>query len=251
MLRIKHFQPVGVERGCYTRVEVNLHLAVLAFLGGDDNDTVGGTRTVDACRCSILQHLYRLDVVAVKLMHTRLCRHSVNNIKRVVVVESTNTTYAHSGSARGRTVSRDVHARDTTLKCLDGVVLVLLLQLVNAHHRDSSREVRLALGGVARHHHLLQTHRVFFDDDLHVFGCRKLLREIADVADDEGRPAVDCDFEVAVEVCHRAVRGAFLHDCRSDDGLAGLIDHRPRSFNLLRMRYGRGHTHQRHDCKSF
>ena len=43
LLCIKHFQLVGIKRGGYTGIEINLHLAVLAFLGGDDYYTIGST----------------------------------------------------------------------------------------------------------------------------------------------------------------------------------------------------------------
>ena len=47
-------------------VQVDGHLAVLALLRCDDDDTVGGTATVDRSRRSILQHLNRLDVGSVE-----------------------------------------------------------------------------------------------------------------------------------------------------------------------------------------
>ena len=178
-------------------------------------------------------------------MHTRLCRHSVNNIKRVVVVESTYTTYAHSGSARGRTVSRDVHAWDTTLKCLDGIVLVLLLQLVNAHHRYGTGKVGLALCGVTRHHHFLEVLHVLLDHNLHARGSRQFLCQVTDVADDESGPTADRQLETAVNVRSGTIGGTLLHHRGSDDGFARLIHHLSRSLNLLRVKYGTHHTQER------
>ena len=147
---------VGIERGGHRGVEVDLHLAVLALLGGDDDHTVGSTRTVDRGRGGILQHLDALDVVTVQLVHAGLGGHTVDDVQRVVVVQRTDTTDAYRGSTRQVTVGRDVHARHTTLQGLHRVVLVLLGQLADADYRDGTRQVGLALGGITRHHHLVQ-----------------------------------------------------------------------------------------------
>ena len=109
------FNLVRIERGGYASIEIHLHFAVLTLFRGDDNHTVGGAATINAGRCGIFQHLNALDVVAVKLMHACFGGHTVDDVKRVVVVKSTDTTYAHCGGTRWITIGCDVHARNASL----------------------------------------------------------------------------------------------------------------------------------------
>ena len=104
LLGIEHFHLVGVGLYGNAGVEVNLNLAFLTLLGGDDDHTVGSTRTVDTGRGGILQHLDALDVVTIQFVHARLRGHTVDDVQRVVVVQRTHTTDANLGSTRGRTV---------------------------------------------------------------------------------------------------------------------------------------------------
>ena len=167
-------------------------------------------------------------------MHTRLCRHSVNNIKRVVVVESTYTTYAHSGSARGSTVSRDVHAWDTSLKCLDGVVLVLLLQLVNTHHRHGTCKVGLALCGITSHHHLLKACDVIHLH-LHTVGSRQCQSLEAHVAKLQLGTGIDLNDKVAVKIGDCRLLCPYFPDSRAYERLSVSLAHYC-SRNLYRLR---------------
>ena len=167
---IHGFDLVGVERSSHAGIEVHLHLALLAFLGGDDDDAVGCARTIDRCRGCILEHLDRLDVVAVELVHTCLCGHSVDDVERVVVVQRSDTADAHRGCTARITVGRDVHTRHSALQGFHGVVLVLLLHLADTHRRHGSRQVGLALCGVACHHHLAKLLRIVLQGDFQTVG---------------------------------------------------------------------------------
>ena len=228
---------VLIERGSHRRVEVHLHLAVLTLLGGDDDDTVRGTRTVDTGRGSVLQHLDRLDVVTVQLVHTGLRRHTVDDVQRVVVVQRADTTDAHRRSTRQVTVGLDVHARHTALQGLHRVVLVLLGQFADAHHAHRTRQVGLALGGIARHHHFVQRQGVVLHHDLHAVLGGQLLGLIANVGEHQRLAGLHLQCEVTVEVGHRTVRRPFLHHRGTDDGLTRRIDHRTGDSTHLRVHY--------------
>ena len=156
LLGIEHFHLVGVGLYRYAGIEVNLDLAFLAFLGGDNNHTVGSTRTVDRGRGGILQYLDALDVVTVQLMHTGLCGNTIDDVQRVVVVQRADTTYTHRCRTRGRTVGKDVHAGHATLHGLHRVVFVLLGKLADTHYRNGTSQVGLTLGGITCYHHLVQ-----------------------------------------------------------------------------------------------
>ena len=244
LLGVEHLHAAGIHRGGDAGVEVDTHLAVLTLLRGDDDHTVGGARTVDRCRGGILQHLNRLNVVSVQLVHTGLRGHTVDDIKRVVVVQRTVTTDTHGSGTRGITVGRDVHARHTTLHGLDGVVFILLSQLRSVDHRDSAGQVGLALGLVTGHHHFVQLCGVVFHGHLHAGGCSHLLFLETDVREDEDGSWLHLQLEVTVEVGDGSVGRAFLHDGSTDNGLASDIDHGTCDFRLrAHERCTRNHEH--------
>ena len=91
-LGIEDLHTVHVGLGGHGGVKVNLYLAVLAGLGGDDDDAVGGAATVDGSGSSVLEHLDGLDVVTVELVHTGLGGHTVNDVQGIIVVEGADTT---------------------------------------------------------------------------------------------------------------------------------------------------------------
>ena len=64
-LCIQDLHLVCIGGNCDRTIEVNLNLSLLTFLGSDDDNTIGGTATIDRCRGSILQYLDALDVVTI------------------------------------------------------------------------------------------------------------------------------------------------------------------------------------------
>lgn len=85
-------------------IVVDLSFAFLTLLGGNEDNTVGGTCTIDGTRCCVLQHLDTLNVVGVHKLHTVLvgCQ-SVNNVERIAVVDGTDTTNANHRLRTGLT----------------------------------------------------------------------------------------------------------------------------------------------------
>ena len=90
---------MSVSRNRDRAIEVDLHLALLTLLGSDDDDTIGSTATIDRSRCSILEYLNALDIITIELVHTSLGWHTINNIKRIIVVQRTDTTNTYGGSS--------------------------------------------------------------------------------------------------------------------------------------------------------
>ena len=83
LLTIEELHLVG--HPCYRQrsVEVDIDLiTLLTFLGGDDDHTVGSTRSVDRCRSGILQYLHGLDVGGVEAIERTAIRHTVDDVKR-------------------------------------------------------------------------------------------------------------------------------------------------------------------------
>ena len=101
-------------------------------------------------------------------MHAAFGGHTVDNIERVVVVERTNTANTHSGTTGRRAIGRDVHTRNLALHGFHRVILVLLLQVAHAHHAHRTRQVCLALCGIAGYNEFLQLLRVFRHQNFHI-----------------------------------------------------------------------------------
>ena len=89
-------------------------------------------------------------------MHASLGRYTVDDVERVVVVKSADTTNTYCGSTRRVTVSSNVYTRHTALHSLHRVVLVLFQQIIHAHYRYGTSEICLTLDGVARDHEFVQ-----------------------------------------------------------------------------------------------
>ena len=73
-------------------IVVDVYSALLAALGGDEDDTIGSTCTVDGARGSILQYLNALDVAGVQIVDAALDGHTINDVERVAVVDGSDTT---------------------------------------------------------------------------------------------------------------------------------------------------------------
>ena len=110
------------------------------------------------------------------------------------------------------------------MKGLHGVVLVLLLQVCDAHHRHGACEVGLALCGVACYHHLFNELGVLAEGHVHLWlgSCGDGVE--TDVGDYQLGTFLHLQGEVAIEVCHGGVGGALFRYRCSDDGLTiGLL----------------------------
>ena len=171
LLRIQHFHAVHVRLNSHRGVHIHADLTLRAALGSNNDHTVRCARTVYTCRSGIFQHLDRLDIVGVQLVHSRFGRHSVDDIQRVVVVERAYTADTYRSSTRRITISSDIHSRDLTLQGLHRVVLLLLLQILGRHGGDSTRQIGFALGRITRHYHLLQNLAILRQLHFHVL-CR-------------------------------------------------------------------------------
>ena len=101
-----HLRLVRVElRGQIGR-EVNIDFFVLltSFRRNDD-DTIGGSRTIDRSRCRIFQHLDALNVVGVEGVERPGCGHAVHDVERVLRgVDGTDAANAHRPRTAGRTI---------------------------------------------------------------------------------------------------------------------------------------------------
>ena len=89
---VKHIAVLPWVLPAVREVVVHVYSALFAALGGDEDNTVGSTCTIDGARGSILQYLNALDVAGVQIVDTALDGHTINDVERVTVVDSTDTT---------------------------------------------------------------------------------------------------------------------------------------------------------------
>ena len=133
-------------------------------------------------------------------MHTRLGWHTINNIKRIIVVQRTDTTNTYGGSSWRRTVSCNIHTRNAALKSLDRVILVLLGYLVNADYRDGTSQVGLALSGIPSNNYLVEQLGIFFENDAQTLGSLHHLSLIPHKRDRKFRTGLNLHRKVTINI---------------------------------------------------
>ena len=67
-----------------TEVDIHLFVALLAVLGGNDYNTIGGTASIDRCRGGVLEDLHAFNVIAVQGVYSRCHWNAIDNIKRIL-----------------------------------------------------------------------------------------------------------------------------------------------------------------------
>ena len=166
-------------------------------------------------------------------MHTCFGRYTVNDVKRVVVVERADTAYAYCSRTRRRTVCRNVHTRNTSLQSLHRVVFVLFGNLVNAHYRDSTCQVGFALCGVACHYHLVEVVDLLLQRYAHVCTGFSFYCFISYIRYDKRCTIVYLKVKMAVNVGHCSRFRSFLNDGSTNNAFSCRIKHHSLHVNLL------------------
>ena len=238
-----------IHGGGNRSVDVDFHPAFLAFLGCDDDDAVGRTATVDGGGSRILQHLHAFYVAAVQFVHTGFGRHAVNDIKRIVVVQRSDTTDTDSGRTGRRAVCRDVHTWNTALQCLHGVVLVLLGQFVDADHRHGACQVGLALGSVTGHDHLVQLAGIRLQLYLQSLSGLQFHILISYIRYNDCGTLRCLERKITVNVGDGSIGSTFLYDRCTDDRFSLFVHHL--SADICVLRHCPGTTQQKQQTRDY
>ena len=140
------------------------------LLGGNEDDAVRSTRTVDGRRRSVLEHGERFDVVGVdrlqRIPHTLAAvyrnGHSVDHDQRVVRrIERSRTAHADRRTRTGTAVARDdVHAGDLALEHVLRGDYGAAVELLGLDRHDRTGHVVLFDRAVTDHHHVVDTHGI-------------------------------------------------------------------------------------------
>ena len=145
-------------------VHIDALLVLLAFLGGHDDHTVGGLRTVDGGSRGIAQHVDAFDIVG---CHHRDV-HAGNTVDDIVGAHGTGTqgggtTQGHAGRAVRVAAGRYRQTGHLSLQHTAGIGEYTLVQLV-------------CLYGGNRRGHILAAHRTVTDDN-DFFQCLRVIFE--------------------------------------------------------------------------
>ncbi len=210
-------------------IQRNIRLAGLAALGGDDDDTVGTTRTVDGRGRSVFQNVHRLDVGGVEI-ERRTIFHAVDQDERVVACEERTGPAQVDVELAARLTRglREVHARHFGLHGLHGVGGSHVFQVARLDGGNRACEVALLLHGIADDHQFVKVLVVFFHRDVEarLSGHAYFLFAVAHIAHFQcGIVGHVGDGEVAVKVGHAADGSAVHDDAHSDHRFAGGIFH--------------------------
>ena len=96
LLAVHHVQGLVAASPSYGGIQGHRGLPALSSLGGDEDDTIGATRSIDGCGRRILEHFYAVDVGWIDgadVVHEL----PVDNIEWAVVVDCSQTAHAHHG----------------------------------------------------------------------------------------------------------------------------------------------------------
>ena len=225
MSGIQHVKRLDYSLQSCIVVDVDGHAAVLALLGGDDDDTVGGTATVDRSRGGILQDLDGLDIGRVQGVQVLVGGDTIDDIQGVTSVDGAHTAHTDGGTATtGSGIGHDVHTRELALHRVEHVGVAVADRAFHVHHSHGTGQVSLALYLITGHHKFLELDGVVLEGDGHTILGGNLHLFITDVGYHQYGSGIYLDDEVTIKVGHCTVAGTFLNHSGADDGLSSLVN---------------------------
>ena len=166
-------------------VITDIVLAVGAFLGSDDDHTVGTTRTIDSGSRNVLQHLDALNIRRIQ-ERQRIKRsitglgtstgggriiiddETINHVEGFVTTRDTITT-TDADDAGSTRLTRGLCDVQTSHSTLQGTLygIVLLAEHISIYRRDATGEFQTLLGTITHNHHFVEFAGVIYQRDLH------------------------------------------------------------------------------------
>ena len=210
--------------------DIDLRVTFDALLGGDQDDAVGGTGTVDGSRCRILEDLEGSDVVRIQVVDVAHW-YVVHDIKGIRTgTESGGTSDADGGTFTGRTGIRgDLNACCSALHSLKNIGRRLGHDCIGVYGRDGSGQVTFLDGAVTDDDDVVESRRLFADGEID--GGLTRVRHFHGLVTDAGEEECVTGLYIAqrpfaVSIRDRAVVGPFDLDDGAFDRLAVLVQDR-------------------------
>ncbi len=235
--RVHHLHFLGHRLESVGAVICDYRFAFLAFVGLDDNDTVGAAGTVDRRRRGILQHRKRGDVRRVdRRARKALHRESVDHIERRVALRQRVGSADHNIHLGSR-LSVGRRHRDTRQTALERLVEShhgSLYQIIHLYRAERSRNVFAGLLAVAdfdyhvvdRVYRLLKRH---FEAGAAAY--RHFLFRVSQQRENQHVAWFGLDQKAAVGACRRAPGRSFYQHHGPRYGLPGRVDHFAADFS--------------------
>ena len=211
---------------CPANITVVVHtdLAFLTLFGGDENHTVGSSRTVDGTTGSILQHVDTLNVGRVQVVDVTTA-HTVNNVERLGVAIGTSTADGNlEAVARLTRIGLDANTGALALQGTKYLCGVQFSNVLTLHFYSSTGHEFLLLHTVTHDYHFFKLSVVFLHghvDSRLIANCN-LLCQKADVADHQRSTGLHIEREVTVDVGNCTVTCALFQNAGADNGSHGV-----------------------------
>ena len=221
---VHELREVGIHAGTHGTVVGDTGVALVAFLGSDDNHAAGGLEAIDGGRSTVLQYGDALDIGRVNVVDI-VHRETVHHVGHAVngatdaqgcLVQARFTGFLHGGDTGELTGQH--------LRNVGGRSLQEFIALDGAH---GGRQGFLLGRTVTYHHYIFQIKRIFLQGDIQVLlslviallGSQTQAGELQDV------PLVHLQGIRSVGGCHGAVGGSFHQHRDACQGLAVRIGH--------------------------
>ena len=204
-------------------------LAVLTTIGGDEDDTVAASCTVDGGCGGVLEDVDGLDILRVDHVEADGLRDdTVDDDERAAGRETIRTTDLDGTGGTRTSVVADHDAGGLTLEGFDSIEDRVLEEFFRFHGDHGTGHVALTHGTVTDGHRFFKHQAVVLEGDGHVVGGFDPLGHIADAGNFQNSSGSDAKFEVTVEVRDDTIGGAGHEDGGSDNRLAvGIQDFTP------------------------
>ena len=233
-------------------LEGDVRLGRETALGGDHDDTVRTSGSVDRCGRGVLQHRDALDVFRVDVIEVGHCTcHSVHDDERLIRGCDGTGSADTDGSrcTRFTGCGHDIHSRDTSLEGLVYGQAWSLLHIRHLHTSDRAGEVRLLHLSITDHYNLVQR-VVRVREELHLDVTLSenidILRQISEKGYRNSLIiGSDIEGEGSLLVSHRSALAVLRGNNRSDERNTHLIHHLTRDLSGL----GRYNTCCQHRCQ--
>ena len=249
---VVHREQTHVGTGLYVNLNLTLVAIRATFLGGDNDDTVGTTATIQRSSCCVFQNGGRSDIARVnRADRTGIQRNTIYYVERSAVGgDGTDTTNTDVGY-RTRLTARGNHLNTGTLarQSLGNIRRILLLDILCFYGLYRTGKASLADVTVTGNNDLLNHLAVLGHRDLEVLAGSYLLGSHTYITDNQSLHRLRyLHLELTVVIRDRTLCGTLCLNAGANHRLPILIDYHT-AYLFLREQPN-AHRGKKHKCKN-
>ena len=164
LVSIEHINTTGKSLGSEWHIKTHFHITFLSTLCGNDNDTVGGLRTIDRCRGRIFQHLNGFDIIGRNnWSDIVMCLNAIYHIKRGRIINGSNTAQLSIRvPPTGFTIGCYIHTGYTTLQARHHITCGNISHFFHLHHGYRTCQAGFLLSHITCHNHFINHLGILF-----------------------------------------------------------------------------------------